>query len=193
MSAIGSSTCTVVVDRSARTIKHSGVNWYTQAVTATVSGFGAAVAANLALLFYRNIAGVMTNVANGGTMVASGSNAVATIQTYTAGLATVFTGVKVGAIRVLDMLLYDGDSLELLGTGWFNLRSTAYTHPSDASAAAAVTPITGTTVVWGNLAKSGSTIYGKNEDDGLWYPVTFHGAGADIHLNLGETGIVITA
>jgi len=189
VSAIGTSDAILTVDRDIRRIVQSGdASYFRQDINVTMSGFDRTKTAdaNLALFIFRG----STQVANGGTFAANGDDALGTISTNTTQMETVMSGVHEGSIRAFAMRLYDGLTEEKISEGTFSLRGTG-TEYSDDGGATPVTPVSGSTVIWGKLAYYGGETYGLNEDDGLWYPVSFRGPGAAIHLNLGETGIVI--
>lgn len=187
MSGIGASTCTLAVTRSLREILKSGTNFHRQAVSVTMTGHSPTAAANLALFLFRG--GV--EVANGGVFSGTIASALGSIDLNTTELELVMVGVAHGEARELWMRLYDGSTAEKLGEGAFDVigEGTSYTDDMGADPS---TPLEGTTVIWGKLAKYGGVSYGLNDDDGLWYPVSFRGPGGQIHLELGETGIVIT-
>jgi hypothetical protein len=54
-----------------------------------------------------------------------------------------------------------------------------------------VHPVTGSTVIWGNLAMYGGATYVKSGTDGLWYPFNLNGTGATVTESIGTTGIII--
>lgn len=187
MSGIGSSSCTIRVDRNRRSAVKTGFNHFRQSVNATISGHSPTNAENIALFLLHGNA----LVANGGVFAASGANAVGSIETNTTELASALANSRTGASRVLTMRIWDGNSAELIASGLFEIYSVAELYGTD-SGAEPVSPVDGTTVIWGKLAYYGGATYGKNDTDGLWYPLTFQGAGGLIHLDLGTTGITIT-
>jgi hypothetical protein len=187
MSGIGSSTCTLTLTRASRKLVKSGTNHFWQDVSATITGHSPTNAENLALFLFKG----NTLVASGGLFSGTSSSATGAIALNTTELETLMTGARTGAVRSALARLYDGSSKELIGTGFFDIIAVADDYDDD-SGATAVTPVTGTTVIWGKLAKIGSATYGKNETDGLWYPITFLGAGGAMQLDFGVTGITIT-
>ena len=188
MSGIGSSPCTLTLNRTKRALVKAGTNHFRQEVSATLTGHSPTNAANLALFMFKG----NTLVATGGTFSGTSSSATGAIDLNTTELAALMSGARTGAVRTALMRLYDGSSTELIGTGMFDIIAVEEEYDDD-SGETPVSPVTGTTVIWGKLAKSGSATYGLNETDGLWYPITFLGAGGAMQLDFGVTGITITA
>ena len=192
MSGIGSSTCALSLNRNSGLLLASGYNKFRQTVSLTLTGHSPSTAANLVLLMFRPSA---TLCASAASFVASGANAVSTIETNTTpilGFMAPTAGPIVGngVIRTLVMRLYDGSTTEKIGEGWFNLRGTGDEATFGDPPAPPVEP--GANFVSGNMAMQDGYWYGRNDDDGLWYPLGFSGTSGAVQLDLGGTGIVIT-
>ncbi len=185
--SIGISVATAVIVPASKQLSIAGDNYFRHAVTVNLSGHNTATAL-LALFAYRNSILEATQAAAGWT--GSASAASTTVDLNTTAMQTLFTGITKEAVRELNVRIYNSTSLELIGQGNWAIRSPSYDYATDMGSTPVV-PITGSTLKWGKLAMTGGITYGLNDDDGLYYPVSFHGAGAAIHLDLGETGIVI--
>ena len=81
--------------------------------------------------------------------------------------------------------------MELRGLGRLPVHAIVQTYAVD-SGATPVSPIAGTTIIWGKLALYNGLTYEKNDEDGLWYPINLSGSGATTHPENGDVGITIT-
>ena len=192
MSGIGSSTCALTLNRNSGLLIASGYNKFRHTVNLTLSGHSPSVADNLVLLMFRPSAILC---ASASAFFASDANAVSSIETNTTpivGIMAPTAGPTVGngVIRTLIMRLYDGSTTEKIGEGWFNLRGTGEEATLGTPAAPPVLP--GANFIAGNMAMQDGYWYGRNDDDGLWYPIGFSGTSGAVQIDLGGTGIVIT-
>lgn len=177
--SVGTSDCTIVVDRSRKRMYCAGTNWFMQALDLDITGHDYAVG-NLLLLAYR-----------GSTIVAmcdeiSGTSADATgiLDTATEEMQTAISDADTqhGEIMKVDLRLWDTNSLELLAEGSLDIRGIIGSYTTSP-----VTPISATTVFWGDLCSFGGKTYLKNNEDGLWYPFSLRGTGETVHYTVDET------
>lgn len=188
MSGIGSSALTAVLTRGARSLRLDGDSWHRQELSITLTGHSPATPENLVMVGYRN--GVL--VATVASFAGTSSSATGTLDTNTEEMEDAFEDISAGAIQNIDLRLWDQSSQELIGLGVLELRSTGFTY-SDDTGATPVTPVSGTTIIWGKLALYSGKTYLKNDEDGLWYPFSLKGSGETIHEEYDETGgITIT-
>lgn len=186
MASIGTSACTVALTQSKRKIVKSGTNFFRQLLTVTVSGISGLTVPNLVLLLFRGT----TQVANCPTFTVSGANAVGSIDTNTTELQTAISGKANGEIITLTARLWDKVSGELLAEGDFDILGTANTYSGDGGAAAVV-PVTGSTLKWGDFAVVGSNTYRLNKTTGLYRKVTLVSDGGVPHEVLDDEEIDI--
>ena len=181
MSGIGASSLAIAVTRAAKKLVLTGTNWFREDIAVSITGFSPSTAENLVMVVYQGDTLVVTGQGFTGSTTASG-----TVETNTEELEVFMDAVPDGAIRTFDVFLWDAQSLVMLGsTKWNILGVRGY------SASTPVTPITGSTVIWGNIAMYNGTTYVKSLTDGLWYPFALNGSGTGVTEATGTTGIVI--
>jgi hypothetical protein len=191
MSGIGSSSCVLVLDRDRGFLRATGYNKFRQTVNLTLTGHTPSAAANLVLMLFRPDA---TLCASAAAFSGSTASAVSAVETNTTPILNIMaptgkTPVGNGAIRSFIMRLYDGSTTEKIGEGWMSLRGTGEEATLGSPAAPPAEP--GANFKAGNMAMQDGYWYGRNDDDGLWYPIGFSGASGAIQIDLGGTGIVI--
>ena len=191
MSGIGSSTCAVTLDRNTGMIKAIGYNKFRHTVNLTLTGHSPTAAANLALLLFRPGATLCASAAafSGGT-----DTALSAMETNTTPIAAIMAptaGIPVGegAIRLFIMRLYDGSTTEKIGEGLLSIRGTGDQATFGSLPVPPAEP--GANFKSGNMAMQNGYWYGRNDDDGLWYPIGFSGTDGAIQIDFGGTGIVI--
>jgi len=186
--SVGASACSIAVSRSVRRITATGSNWFRQLLNLTVTGHTPSAAANLALFAYRGD----TLVATASAMTGSSDTATATMDTNTTDMEAFCKDTQFGSVRALTLRLWDADpaSTELIASGTLPLWCPGTDYAND-SGAAAVSPITASTVKIGIFAFYNGLTYGLNSADSLYYRISFDGAGATIHWHFEEAGISI--
>ena len=125
--SIGTATLTVALNQSERRAEMTGPVHRRELVTLTVTGITGATATNLVLVVFRG----STLVAACSAFTASGSNATGTIDLNTDELATVFSGVRSGAIREHDARVYDSSTQELMAEGRLAIRQSEHVYGTD--------------------------------------------------------------
>lgn len=186
MSGIGSSTANVTVTRSKRRMDFDGINWFRQDIALTLTGHSPSTPENLVLVGYRGATLVMASPSFAGTS----SSATGTISTNTTELQTKIADMQIGGVCTVAMRLWDQASLELIASGVLDILAPKYAYSTD-TGATPVTPISGSTIIWGKLALYNGITYRKNDDDGLWYPTSLRGTGDQMHDELDETGGIV--
>ena len=151
----------------------------------TLTDFGGLSVANFRAALYRGD----TLVATCSTFVLSSGDAVGTLSLNTAELVAVFTPVSgLRAFECFDFILYvyDASQADYLFRG---VVAVTYDMPLNAGTPPAVSPITSSTTIFGNLKLINGVVHVLSTDDGEWYPFTAAGSDQTIHPVLGETGI----
>lgn len=121
--SVGASTLVLTVTPANKIMFPGSSPWFRQLVSVTVAGAGVA-AESLILLAYRRSTLVALCVGMTGTENA----ATGTLDLNTTELEAVMDGVGDGAVRSLDIYLYNTATLELVGRGVLNVRGCgAYT------------------------------------------------------------------
>lgn len=185
LSPLGSSPCAVAVTPADKLLVFSGKNYFRQGLNLTLRGHDA-TPENLVLVCYRNNdagEGVLCAVAPADGFPWAGTSSVATVTlvTNTEELELLMDGVSQGAERYLDARLWNQSTMELVARGRLALRGTGYTYDDD-TGVTPTPPVSGTTIIWGNLATSGGKTYLKNNEDGLWYPIDLRGSGSAVYF-----------
>jgi hypothetical protein len=192
MSGIGSSSCVLSLDRDNGVLKASGYNKFRHTVNLTISGHTPSTAANLVLMLFRPGS---TLCASAAAFTGTNLSAVSAVETNTTPILAIMaptgkTPVGNGAIRSFIMRLYDGSTTEKIGEGWMNIRGTGDEATMGSLPVPPAEP--GANFKAGNMAMQDGYWYGRNDDDGLWYPIGFSGTSGAIQIDLGGTGIVIS-
>jgi hypothetical protein len=191
MSGIGSSSCALTLDRDIGLLKAVGHNKFRHTVNLTLAGHTPSTAANLVFMLFRPSS---TLCASGAAFIGTTASATSAVETNTTPIAAIFAptgGVPVGegAIREFVMRLYDGSTTEKIGEGILQLRGTGDEATLGSLPIPPAEP--GANFKSGNMAMQDGYWYGRNDDDGLWYPIGFSGTSGAIQIDLGGTGIVI--
>jgi hypothetical protein len=191
MSGIGSSACALTLTRSTGFMLASGYNKFRHTLNLTLTGHSPSAAANLVFMLFRPGATLCSSAA---VFTGDTTTALSAIETNTTPILNVMaptggTPVAEGAIRSFIMRLYDGASTEKIGEGWLSLRGTGEEATLGTPATPPAEP--GANFKAGNMAMYDGYWYGRNDDDGLWYPIGFSSSNGGIHIDLGTTGIVI--
>lgn len=184
--SIGSSSLALAVLAGKQLRFSGGPNYFGDGVQVALTGHGSN-AADTSLLVFRG----STLVASCGAFSGGTSSATGSVDLYTSELSDVFDGVAFNSFVELSCRIYNNQSFSLIGHGWWPVVSPGFDYQDD-SGLDPVSPVTGSTVIWGHLARYNGATYGYNSDDGLWYPVAFRGAGGLIHIDLDQPGITIT-
>jgi hypothetical protein len=180
MSGVQTTSAKVIVNRSEKKMSIIGTNWLRDDVSLTITGFSPATSETMVLLGYRGPDLVLTCQGFTGT-----TSAAAVMDTNTTELVGKMAGVPDGATRAIKMFLWDTQSLILLAQGVMDIIKTSLY-----SASSTTTPITGSTMIWGNLAFFNNGTYVKSTD-GFWYPFSASGSGTGVREVIGTVGIVI--
>jgi hypothetical protein len=162
MSGIGSSSCVLSLDRDNGVLKASGYNKFRHTVNLTISGHTPSTAANLVLMLFRP----------GSTLCAS---------------AAAFTGTNLSAVSAVET-----NTTPILAI----MAPTGKTPVGNGAIRSFIMRLydgsTTEKIGEGNMAMQDGYWYGRNDDDGLWYPIGFSGTSGAIQIDLGGTGIVIS-
>lgn len=180
MGGVQTTSAKISVNRTEKKLSITGINWLRDDVVLTVTGFSPAVSESMVLLGYRGPDLVLTCQGFLGSTTAT-----ATMDTNMTELVAKMEKVPAGAMRAIKMFLWDTQSLILLGQGIMDIIKTNLY-----SATSPTTPITGSTMIWGNLAFFNNGTYVKSTD-GFWYPFSASGSGSGVREVLGTVGIVI--
>jgi hypothetical protein len=182
MSGIGTTAATLTVTPSEKKLRMAGANYFRQEVSVTMNGHAYASPENLILLGYKG----KTLVCQASNFAGSASVANDVIDLNTTELARFMTSVRVNAVRTIELRLWiDTTVPELMAMGSWDIRGI---DDYEAYDSASVTPLSGSTLIWGNLAMVGGKTYLKNSEDGLWYPIDLSGTGGTVHYGIDETG-----
>lgn len=182
--SIGKSPCSIKINRPRRLATIVGNNWSSQELDLTLTGHSPTDAPKIAILVYRG----NTLVATAGALAGTTSSATGKLDMFTTPAESVFASVPKGEIRSFSLRIWDAVStLELIGTGDLAILSSGSQYPGSTP----VPPIPPSTLKIGIFAFYNGLTYGLNSSDGLYYPISFSGAGEQIHWHYDEAGISI--
>jgi hypothetical protein len=177
MSAIGQSTCAVAVNRTTKAMRFNGTNFFRQAVGLTITGHDASPA-NLVLALYRKGVVVQTVIAFTGDSV----TALCSLDTNVTSLSAVYSGVRSGADREFDAILWDKTSEEALARGMLKILGNADMYSAVSESEPTVPePTTGGWVHLGDDWWNGSNHYRLNNSTGMLRKVWTEGTGDQFH------------
>ena len=181
--SIGTSSINLALTRNLkRMIVSGGPVWFRNSVSVGVTGFAPATPGNMILLAYRG----NTHIATGQGFSGPDSLATGVMDTNTVGMQTVFTGAKEGAIREIDLFLFDSAAPDLLAFGSVDILAVRdYTYVSPLPPISETTPFIGCFAFYQNAA------YIRSKDDGLYYLFRGAGSGATANVDVSTVGIVI--
>ena len=170
--SIGTATKMFTVSQSDKKIVITGSPvWFRNLVTVSLTGHSGHTPENLVLLAYRH--GELVALCDDFT--GSDSLATGTLDLNTSELEAYFDGAQVGAIREVELYLYDADetSLDMLGEGKLKVYATRdytdYVTPP-------VPPISATTLFIGSFAFYDGKTYLRNKDTGKYHEFVAAGA-----------------
>lgn len=147
----------------------------------TISGT-TATPANLVLLVYQGATLVQRVI----TFSGPDGAVLGDLDTATAEIQTVFTGVTLGAFRQFDAYLYDSSGPDLLADGKINL-----TASRDMGSTSPIPPLSSSTVFIGSFAFYNGKTYLRSSADGLYYEFAAAGTGDTVTESLETVGITI--
>lgn len=157
----------------------------------TLTGIGSLVAANIKSALYRFSPFLSTGtlVATCDSFTLSGSTFVGAMSLNTAELVAAFTDLP--TVRQYQplrfwLLIYDSSASVYIVVDNIDV---SYEYPLVAGTPPAVSPITSSTTVFGNLKLISGVVNIWDVTDSQWHPITASGAGSEIHINLDQTGV----
>lgn len=147
----------------------------------TISGT-TATPANMVMMVYRG----STLVQNVVTFAGPDGAVLGDLDTATAEIEAVLTGVELGAVRQFDVFLYDSSVPDLLASGKLDLAASR-----DMGSTSPIPPLSSTTLFIGSFAFYNGKTYLRSSEDGLYYEFAANGTGGAVTESLGTTGITI--
>ena len=162
-------------------------------LTLTLAGTGSLSAANMRTVLYRlNKNGIdVTLVATCSTFTGPANAFVGTMSLNTTELVAAFTAISARQYETLrfNLLVYDASESVYIVDEHLDV---AYEVALAGATPGHVSPITTSTITWGNFRLSGGVIYIQNLTDGLFYPLRLAGASTQVHADIpGDGGIVL--
>lgn len=179
MSGIGAVSVVASVDVAAKELMFtSGRPWACQTINMSIGGCPS-IGANLVMTAYVN--GTLVMAADdftGGPGTVTGA-----IESNTTPLNKFMKLLPKGRWLDVDVRLWDSDSQELLATGTLRIYSNGFEYTAD-TGDAVVPAVSGSTLIWGIIAKVGGVTYLYNNTDSRWYPLNgLAGTGDAMHLD----------
>lgn len=176
----GASDLGMVINRGGKSMVVTGENWFAQNLTLAITGHSHATT-NLILLAYRD--DVLVAATDAGDITGTSDLAAGYLDTATEEMQTAMADALHGEIVDIDLRMWDSETLELIAEGVLRLRGVLINE-----AMTPLTPLSSTTIFWGDLCSYLGKTYMKNNEDGLWYPFSLRGTGATVHYTIDETG-----